>query len=219
MGGASGGGSFGSSGSAFGSSGSMFGSSGSAFSGASGSTLTNGGATGTANGSLIGLTPGGMYGGTGYGAASRGGTSYNGSSQYGNRAGQSGQYGGAQGRGGGSRRGGQFQGQGQPGQGGTTGSKDQQVWFEPRFEVGFAVAGPGATAVQTNIANPLHTPSMSPRFGSVKVSVQGSMVTLQGTVSSEEDRLLAAQMAMLEPAVASVQNDLIVAAPSARPPR
>jgi osmotically-inducible protein OsmY len=60
---------------------------------------------------------------------------------------------------------------------------------------------------------------LSGRFGSVNVSVQGDTVTLRGTVSSENDRLLAAQMAMLEPSVSSVRNELTVAVPNANPPR
>ena len=164
-----------------------------------------------------------MYGATGSGGPnSRAGmgSSSQGSSQYGNRSGQGqyGQYGGGgQGRTGGGRRGAGTQGQGQPGQGGT--NKETQPWFEPRIDVGFAVAGPAPTAVQTSIAKPFHTPALSPRFGTVNVSVQGSTVVLRGTVSSEEDRDLAAQMAMLEPSVSAVQNDLRVASPAANPPR
>jgi osmotically-inducible protein OsmY len=224
-----GGGSFGSSSSSFGSTSSAFGSTGAfgstSSSGASGSTANANGA----NAGLVGMAPGGMYGGTGYGAqngAGRAGSSYSSSSQYGNRSGgQNGQFGGGQGRqGGGSRRGGTGQyGQGQSGQGGgATANKDQQPWYEPRIEVGFSVSTPAPTVVQTNIAAPLHAPALTSRFGSVNVSVQGSTVTLRGTVPSEEDRQLAAQMAMLEPTVYSVQNDLKVAAPvapAAMPPR
>jgi hypothetical protein len=223
-----GGGSFGSSGSAFSSASNAFGSS-----GAFGSSSTSSGAFGTtangangANGGMVGMSGGGMYGATGYGAqngAGRVGSNYSSSSQYGNRsAGQNGQFGGGQGRqGGGSRRGGTGQNQGQSGGGGTA-PKDQQPWYEPRIEVGFSVPTPAPTVVQTNIAAPLHAPALSSRFGSVNVSVQGSTVTLRGTVPSEEDRQLAAQMAMLEPTVSSVQNDLTVAAPAtpaAMPPR
>jgi len=176
---------------------------------------------------------GGMYGASGYGAQNGvrpGGSSYSSgsSSQYGGRSGGQGQYGAGQGQGrggGGSRRSGGTQGQGQYGQsqGGAGTNKDAQPWYEPRIEVGFTVSAPAPTAVQTNIAAPLHTPAMTSRFGTVNVSVQGSTVTLRGTVNSEEDRQLAAQMAMLEPAVMSVQNDLKIAAPptgpAAMPPR
>jgi osmotically-inducible protein OsmY len=79
------------------------------------------------------------------------------------------------------------------------------------------VTGPAPTVVQTSIAAPLHTPALTSRFGTVNVSVEGSTVTLRGTVNSEEDRQLAAQMAMLEPAVMSVQNDLKVAAAAPAP--
>jgi BON domain len=196
----------------------MFGSSGSS-STAFGGTGTSS-STGTANG-LVGMSAGGMYGGTGYGNVNRGTSGSNNSSgsQYGSRAGQGGQYGGQGRQAGGSRRGGTGQNQGQPGQGGTAGNKDQQAWYEPRIDIGFAVTGPAPTVVQTNIAGPFHSPALTSRFGTVKVSVQGGAVILRGTVNSEEDRQLAAQMTMLEPSVSSVQNDLRVAAPSANPPR
>jgi hypothetical protein len=230
--GGGGGGSFGSSSGAFSSGSSAFGSS-----GAFGSnSTTSGGLGGSANGAngansgMVGMGGGGMYGGTGYGAqngaAGRAGSNYSSSSQYGNRSAGQGQFGGGQGRqAGGSRRGGtgQTQGQGQYGQGGAgAGTKDQQPYFEPRIEIGFSVTTPAPTVIQTSIASPWHTPALTSRFGSVNVSVQGSTVTLRGTVPSEEDRQLAAQMAMLEPTVSSVQNDLRVAAPAtpaAAPPR
>jgi hypothetical protein len=226
MGGAGGGGAFGSSGSAFGSAGGMFGSSGggssSAFSSSGFSSNPGGSTIGGANG-LVGMRAGGMYGGTGSGganAAGRTGSNYS-SSQYGNRSGgQFGQFGAGQGRaGGGSGRGRTGQTGGQPGQGGTAGNKDMQAWFEPRIDIGFAVTGPAPTVTQTNIVGPFHSPALTSRFGTVNVSVQGGTVILRGTVSSEEDRALAAQMAMLEPSVSSVQNDLKVAVPAANPPR
>lgn len=168
---------------------------------------------------------GGMYGQSGYGTQNgvRTGSSYSsGSSQYGSRSSGQGQYGAGQGRGGGgSRRGGGAQGgqygQYGQGQGGAGTNKDAQPWYEPRIEVGFTFAAPAPTALQTNIVAPMHTPAMTSRFGTVNVSVQGSTVTLRGTVNSEEDRQLAAQMAMLEPAVMSVQNDLKIAAPPTGP--
>jgi osmotically-inducible protein OsmY len=164
------------------------------------------------------MSGGGMYGGTGYGTAGRTGSQYSGSqSQYGSRgSGAYGQSGAGQGRTGSRGRGTAQQGQGQQGAGT---NKDQQPWFEPRIEVGFAVAAPAPTAVQSDIVKPLRAPTLAPRFGKINVSVQGSTVVLRGTVNSEEDRALAAQMAMLEPSVAAVQNELQIAAPVANPPR
>jgi len=217
-------GSFGSS-SAFGSA-SAFGSTSGAFGSTSGSTTGGMNSANGMNQGPVGMGGGGMYGASGYGAQNGvrpGGSSYSsGSSQYGSRSSGQGQYGAGQGQGrggGGSRRSGGTQGQGQygQGQGGAGTNKDAQPWYEPRIEVGFTVATPAPTAVQTNIAAPLHTPAMTSRFGTVNVSVQGSTVTLRGTVNSEEDRQLAAQMAMLEPAVMSVQNDLKIAAPPTGP--
>jgi osmotically-inducible protein OsmY len=165
-----------------------------------------------------------MYGATGSGAAVRGaGTSSSygsSSSQYGgSRSTQGGQAGqGGQSRGG--RRGatGAGSGQGQAGGGGAGGAKQQQVWFEPRIEVGFSIPGPAASVIETNVSKPLKAPALSSRFGTVRVSVEGDMVVLRGSVPSESDRLLAAQIAMLEPAVVSVRNELTVATPAAVPP-
>jgi hypothetical protein len=208
----------------FGSSGSNFGSGGSSGgfqfgNGALGGTGSS--STGTASG-MVGMSGGGMYGGTGYGGANAAGrTGSNNSSQYGNRSSsQYGQNGGGQGRQGGSRRGGtgQSQNQGQPG--GNTGTAGSaQTYFEPRIDVGFAVPQPKAAVVQASISAPWRSPGLSGRFGTVNVSVQGDTVTLRGTVSSDNDRLLAAQMAMLEPSVSTVRNELTVAVPNANPPR
>jgi osmotically-inducible protein OsmY len=73
--------------------------------------------------------------------------------------------------------------------------------------------------IQASVSAPWRSPGLSGRFGGVNVSVQGDTVTLRGSVSSENDRLLAAQMAMLEPSVSSVRNELTVAVPTANPPR
>jgi hypothetical protein len=108
---------------------------------------------------------------------------------------------------------------GQPGQGGSGGPNAAQAWFEPRIDVGFAVTAPAPTAVQINIVAPLHAPALTSRFGTVTASVQGGTVILRGTVNSEEDRALAAQVAMLEPSVSAVQNDLKIAAPAPTSPR
>jgi osmotically-inducible protein OsmY len=165
------------------------------------------------------MTQGGMYGGTGSGAAVRGGGT---SSSYGSSSSQSGGSRSTQGGQGGQARGGRRgatgagSSQGQAG-GGAGGAKLQQVWFEPRIEVGFSMPGPPASVIQTNVSKPLKAPALSSRFGTVRVSVEGDMVVLRGSVPSESDRLLAAQIAMLEPAVVSVRNELTVATPAAVP--
>ena len=48
------------------------------------------------------------------------------------------------------------------------------------------------------------------RFGGVQVSMAGSVAILRGTVSSANDRQLAEQIAMLDPSVTSVRNELTV---------
>jgi osmotically-inducible protein OsmY len=77
---------------------------------------------------------------------------------------------------------------------------------------------PAATVIQADISKPMQSPALSSRFGTVRVSVQGDTAILRGSVQSESDRQLAAQLAMLEPAVSSVRNELTVAAPAASPP-
>lgn len=48
----------------------------------------------------------------------------------------------------------------------------------------------------------------------IQVAVQGETATLTGVVATEHARLVAAQLALLEPGISRVQNDLQVAMPS-----
>lgn len=50
----------------------------------------------------------------------------------------------------------------------------------------------------------------SARFGRIEVSVEGRTARLQGTVASADDRDLAALIALFEPGISDVQNDVIV---------
>jgi hypothetical protein len=90
----------------------------------------------------------------------------------------------------------------------------QQVWFS-RVEVGFPVSLPPNTAVAGTLASSFHSPVLASRFSGVQVKVEGSTAVLRGTVASVGDRELAAQMALLEPSIYSIRNELTVGPPTA----
>lgn len=52
----------------------------------------------------------------------------------------------------------------------------------------------------------------------VSVSIEGRTVVLRGSVATEHDRALAAQVVLLEPGVSSVDNQLVVASPTPTEP-
>ena len=89
----------------------------------------------------------------------------------------------------------------------------QQRSFQAGFRVGFAVPVRQPGGVTTRL-----TPRMAdPRaFGLAAINVrqEGSTVVLEGSVSSEHQRLLAETIARLEPGVSAVRNSLSVVEPS-----
>lgn len=95
-----------------------------------------------------------------------------------------------------------------------------QYWSEPRVQIGFPVAGPQSSVVTAHVARSLATANVTSPFRFVEVSVNGQTAYLRGTVSSVADRDLAEQIALLEPAISSVKNELNVRAPliAPRPP-
>jgi hypothetical protein len=230
-GGGGGGSSFGSSGGGFGSSG------GSTGLGSTGGGMSNSGLSmlnatslsggfgllgfGAANGFGSGAGQS-MYGGRTYGSVtSAGGASMGGSMANGGRsssastASSSGGRGGQSGSSSARRR-----------TSSTTGSgaaKQQPVWFEPRMEVGFEVPPPKKSAVESHVTTSLGSSKVGSRFGGVQVSVDGETAILRGAVVSQNDRQLAEQIALLEPSIAKVRNELTVrkpaTAPAASPPR
>jgi BON domain-containing protein len=86
----------------------------------------------------------------------------------------------------------------------------QDVWFEPRIEIGFEVPETKKSAVAKTVADSMGANKPGTRFGGVQVSMAGSVAILRGTVSSANDRQLAEQIAMLDPSVTSVRNELTV---------
>jgi len=101
---------------------------------------------------------------------------------------------------------------------GSGAAKQQQVWFEPRMEVGFEVPPAQKSEVVSHVITSLGSDKVGSRFGSVQVSVDGETATLRGAVVSQNDRLLAEQIALLEPSILSVRNELAVRKASAPPP-
>jgi osmotically-inducible protein OsmY len=62
--------------------------------------------------------------------------------------------------------------------------------------------------VGQRLANQLSTSRSVKAIGPVQVTMAGRTAVLQGTVATEQDRDLAARMAMLEPGVSQVRNEL-----------
>ncbi len=207
--GASGGSSFGGGSNAFSSAGGAFGGSATA-----GFTLNNpfgtgnnaGGAYGQSN--LVGVSAGGMYGGTpsGTNSTSRNGTGSYGTQSNGSRSSTSSNQ-SRRGNTSNARRGRSSQ---QPANAKTS-SKEQQPWFEPRVEVGFEVKSPATSVVQTRVSAPFHgTAALSSRFTGVQVAVEGETAILRGTVQSNDDRDMAERVALLDPSISSVRNEIAV---------
>jgi osmotically-inducible protein OsmY len=231
------GGAFGSSGGAFGSSGGAFGNAGSAFGSSGGAFGSSGGGTGTSGGfGGMGSAGGGTGSSTGstgfgsslYGAGGGGQTGYGmpgmagqASTGMGSRPGMTNGAGanrqtattGRNNGGGGRRRGGTNGTQQTP-----TGLQPEQYEYQPRYEVGFAVPAPTVGRVVTDLSRSLGVTTQLSRFSSVQVTLDGGTAVLRGTVNSANDRLLAEQVALLEPAINGVRNELTVAAPPAVPP-
>jgi hypothetical protein len=76
--------------------------------------------------------------------------------------------------------------------------------------VGFNAPKPPASVIGTRLETHLSTTRGLERLGPIQVEVQGRLVVLRGTVRTEHDRLLAEQLALLEPGVGEVQNELQV---------
>lgn len=156
-----------------------------------------------------------MYGGRAYGAVTQagGGTGMSGGGRTGTTGGStsSGSGGGGSGQAASTNR-----GRGRT-QNASTASKEQQAWFEPRIEIGFETAPPRLSAVASTVATSLGANKPNSRFGNVQVAFEGGTAILRGVVATPNDRILAEQIALLEPSVSAVRNDLTVA-PRTNPP-
>ena len=172
-----------------------------------------------------GITSGGLLGGAAgdlLGAA--GLSSVLGQSQNRNTVGGAmGQMGGRTGMGtaqGGTTRGGQANRTTQMGGNMGAGARSQ-VPVRTKLTIGFAYAPTPPSAVISRLEQSLRTPEIAiaeaPLTVSTTETAQGTVAVLRGTVESSEARLLAEQLALLEPGIWNVQNELAVA-PSPAPP-
>lgn len=82
--------------------------------------------------------------------------------------------------------------------------------YEPRLEVNGLLAAPAVAARNRTTVVRLSQMSSLRSLGSIAVSVEGQTATLSGLVSSDRDRVLAAQYVSLEPGIWNVKNDLVV---------
>lgn len=87
--------------------------------------------------------------------------------------------------------------------------------YEPPLEIGFDYAGPMRQEVSVALAQHLRSsPALDPA-NRIEVLVEGTTATLRGEVASERDRALAEQLALFEPGVYAVRNELRIRAPGA----
>lgn len=97
----------------------------------------------------------------------------------------------------------------------------QQRQVRPQLRLGFEYHPPAAAKLDTTLSTRFEklTERLNTRgkFGDVRVTAEGQVVTLRGQVASENDRRVAGIMARMEPGVSSVQNELTVQAPPKAP--
>ncbi|MCS7238701.1 MAG: BON domain-containing protein [Thermoguttaceae bacterium] len=87
-------------------------------------------------------------------------------------------------------------------------------------EAGFQYEPPAPPSVASTLQTRLEKAGLPGVGSSVQVAVEGDVVVLRGSVSSSHQRLLAENLARLEPGVRQVRNELVVepsASESARP--
>jgi osmotically-inducible protein OsmY len=104
--------------------------------------------------------------------------------------------------------------------GGTAaGRRSTSTEIRARLQVGFSL--PATASGPAQVSNTLvQRLSRSPRVQAVspiEVLVQGQTATLQGIVATDYDRALAAQIALLEPGIFQVRNELVVEVAPAEP--
>jgi hypothetical protein len=92
-------------------------------------------------------------------------------------------------------------------------SQNRKGPYHPPLEAAFDVAMPAPVQVSLELARHLRTsPGLHPE-SRVAVSVEGRTAILRGTVACESDRAFVEQMALFEPGISAVRNDLQVRRP------
>ncbi len=98
--------------------------------------------------------------------------------------------------------------------------RNQQDPIRIALRVGFEVpqraieAGTGASAVTVSATRSFTSAASRIAGAAVEISIQGRTAVLRGTVPSAGDRLVAERLALLEPGIERVENQLTVAAPT-----
>jgi hypothetical protein len=87
----------------------------------------------------------------------------------------------------------------------------------PNIDIDVDTLQPQNARVLLNLRRSLRSSSPLSRFGTIEVSLEGGTAVLRGTVASENERALAEQVAMLEPSISEVRNELTVQVPAVAP--
>jgi hypothetical protein len=96
---------------------------------------------------------------------------------------------------------------------------NRQVVSKARVQtsIGFNFVAPTGTNIAATLQQRLEKSPRIVRHGPISVRIEGRTAVLSGTVATEHDRVLAAQVARLEAGVAEIRNELVTA-PIATPP-
>jgi hypothetical protein len=84
------------------------------------------------------------------------------------------------------------------------------------YTIGFDTPGVAPGTISTKLSAELNRSRSIGLGGGVNVQIEGKTAVLKGTVASDHDRDLAAKVAMLEPGVSQVKNELQVAGSAPR---
>jgi len=142
------------------------------------------------------------------GASGQRGTGQFGAGQYGAAGGQYG--GGAYGQGQNNNRNNRQLAEGQDVR------SRSEIPITTTYTIGFNTPSAPPSAISTKISGQLNRSRSIASAGGVNVQIVGKTAVLQGTVASDHDRALAQQLAMLEPGVSQVKNELQVAGSTPR---
>jgi hypothetical protein len=101
----------------------------------------------------------------------------------------------------------------------TAGQEDNQRKYRIQVQVAFDHPAPSTPALTVNLQRQLGPTSQLRSLGPIRVEIQGRTAILSGTVATEHMRALAEKLALLEPGISEVRNELTVsAAPAALAP-
>jgi hypothetical protein len=92
-----------------------------------------------------------------------------------------------------------------------------QIPIQVTYNVDFPVPSVPSSNVARKLSNELSSSPTIGAYGPVSVRLEGGTAILRGTVLTDHDRNLAAQVALLEPRVSQVRNELQVASAPTSP--